>query len=72
MGMEAKEVSVTNSPLTITLSEQGQNLKEVVIITDLAIMKINHEQGFESVTYGKLTNDGYFRKIVKLVLIAPF
>ncbi len=60
MGMETKEVSLTNSPLTITLSEQGQNLKEVVIITGLAIMKMNHELGFEPVTYGKLTNDEQF------------
>ncbi|WP_082001821.1 SusC/RagA family TonB-linked outer membrane protein [Flavobacterium sp. KMS] len=33
VGMETKEVNITNSPLTITLSEQGQNLKEVVVTT---------------------------------------
>lgn len=33
VGMETKEVDIVNSPLTISLSELGQNLKEVVITT---------------------------------------
>ncbi|MBF7093059.1 SusC/RagA family TonB-linked outer membrane protein [Flavobacterium sp. ALJ2] len=33
VGMETKEVDIVNSPLTISLSEVGQNLKEVVITT---------------------------------------
>lgn len=33
VGMETREVDIVNSPLTISLSELGQNLKEVVITT---------------------------------------